>query len=60
MTVAAPRPAPAALLLDLRGMLVEDGRALEDAMDAVARARRHGLAIRFVTNTARRHHDDLL
>ncbi len=60
MTVAAPRPAPAALLLDLRGVLVEDGRALDGTVDSVAQARRHGLAIRFVTNTARRHHDDLL
>lgn len=41
-------------------MLVEDQSALPGAVDTVNLARRRGLAIRFVTNTATRHHDDLL
>jgi hypothetical protein len=57
----APDPAmPSALLLDLQGVLVEDQRALPGAVDTVNLARRRGVAIRFVTNTATRHHDDLL
>ena len=51
---------PSALLLDLQGVLVEDRHALPGAVDTVNRARRRGVAIRFVTNTATRHHDDLL
>lgn len=51
---------PSALLLDLQGVLVEDQSALPGAVDTVNLARRRGLAIRFVTNTATRHHDDLL
>ena len=51
---------PSALLLDLQGVLVEDQRALPGAVDTVNLARRRGVAIRFVTNTATRHHDDLL
>jgi ribonucleotide monophosphatase NagD (HAD superfamily) len=51
---------PSALLLGLQGVLVEDQRALTGAVDTVNLARRSGLAIRFVTNTATRHHDDLL
>ncbi|MFM9104007.1 MAG: hypothetical protein ACKOPS_22900 [Cyanobium sp.] len=57
----APDPAwPSALLLDLQGVLIEDQRALPGAVDTVTLARRRGVAIRFVTNTATRHHDDLL
>jgi len=51
---------PSALLLDLQGVLIEDQRALPGAVDTVNLARRRGVAIRFVTNTASRHHDDLL
>jgi ribonucleotide monophosphatase NagD (HAD superfamily) len=40
--------------------MVEDGRALDGAVDTVVRARHHGLVNHFVTNTARRHHHDLL
>jgi HAD superfamily hydrolase (TIGR01458 family) len=43
-----------ALLLDLNGVLFEDGVALSGAVEAVARARAEGLILRFVTNTATR------
>lgn len=57
----APNPPwPSALLLDLQGVLVEDHHALPGAVDTVNLARRWGVAIRFVTNTATRHHDELL
>jgi HAD superfamily hydrolase (TIGR01458 family) len=50
---------PAALLLDLNGVLYDDQGVVGGAVDTVAEARRRGLAIRYVTNTATRHHDTL-
>jgi HAD superfamily hydrolase (TIGR01458 family) len=50
---------PAALLLDLNGVLYDDHGVVPGAVDTVAEARRRGLAIRYVTNTATRHHDTL-
>lgn len=58
--MAPDTASPSALLLDLQGVLVEDQRALPGADDTVNLASRRGVAIRFVTNTATRHHDDLL
>jgi HAD superfamily hydrolase (TIGR01458 family) len=52
-------PTPAALLLDLNGVLYDDDGVVAGAVETVAEARRRGLALRFVTNTATRHHDDL-
>jgi HAD superfamily hydrolase (TIGR01458 family) len=49
-----------ALLLDIQGVLVEDGSALEGAVETVQELRRRGVAIRLVTNTATRHHEQLL
>lgn len=54
--VAAP---PAALLLDLNGVIFDEQGVVAGAADCVAEARRRGLAIRYVTNTATRHHDQL-
>jgi HAD superfamily hydrolase (TIGR01458 family) len=54
--VGAP---PAALLLDLNGVLFDERGVVAGAVDCVAEARRRGLAIRYVTNTATRHHDQL-
>jgi HAD superfamily hydrolase (TIGR01458 family) len=48
--------APAALLLDLNGVLHDDQGVVGGAVATVAEARRRGLAIRYVTNTATRHH----
>lgn len=58
-TGPAGAAAPAALLLDLNGVLYDDDGVVEGAVETVAEARRRGLAIRFVTNTATRHHDSL-
>ncbi|MDR5866693.1 TIGR01458 family HAD-type hydrolase [Halomonas koreensis] len=43
-----------AVLLDIGGVLHEDGRALPGAVEAVARLQAAGLALRFVTNTSRK------
>jgi ribonucleotide monophosphatase NagD (HAD superfamily) len=51
---------PQALLLDVEGVLVDYRVALAGALDTVREARRRGLAIRLVTNTATRHHEQLL
>lgn len=51
---------PQALLLDIQGVLVDNGIALAGALDIVREARRRGLPIRLVTNTATRHHEQLL
>lgn len=51
---------PQALLLDVQGVLVDNGVALAGAVETVREARRRGLAIRLVTNTATRHHEQLL
>lgn len=52
---------PQALLLDIQGVLVDNGVALDGAVDTVLKARcRRGLPIRLVTNTATRHHKQLL
>lgn len=51
---------PQALLLDVQGVLVDNGVALAGAVETVREARRCGLAIRLVTNTATRHHEQLL
>lgn len=50
---------PAALLLDLNGVLYDDHGVVSGAVDSVREARGRGLAIRYVTNTATRHHDSL-
>jgi HAD superfamily hydrolase (TIGR01458 family) len=44
-----------ALLLDLQGVLFEDGTPLPGAVEAVGAARAEGRTLRFVTNTATRH-----
>jgi HAD superfamily hydrolase (TIGR01458 family) len=44
-----------ALLLDLQGVLFEDGTPLPGAVEAVGAARAEGRILRFVTNTATRH-----
>ncbi|MGF1662296.1 MAG: HAD-IIA family hydrolase, partial [Kineosporiaceae bacterium] len=52
-----PRPAalpPAALLLDIDGVVVAGRRTLPGAGSAVAAARRAGVPVRFVTNNASR------
>ncbi|MEO1004118.1 MAG: TIGR01458 family HAD-type hydrolase [Cyanobacteria bacterium J06638_7] len=49
----------AALLLDLNGVLYDEGGVVGGAVATVAEARRRGLAIRYVTNTATRHHHTL-
>jgi HAD superfamily hydrolase (TIGR01458 family) len=51
---------PSALLLDLQGVLIDDRQPLPGAVEAVAEARRRGLPIRFVTNTATRPQGALL
>nr|WP_163500899.1 hypothetical protein [Halomonas socia] len=43
-----------AVLLDISGVLTEDGEALPGAVDAVARLQSSGLALRFLTNTSRK------
>lgn len=43
-----------AVLLDIGGVLHEDGRVLPGAVAAVARLQAAGLALRFVTNTSRK------
>lgn len=43
-----------AVLLDISGVLHEDGRALPGAVEAVARLQARDLALRFVTNTSRK------
>jgi len=43
-----------AVLLDISGVLTEDGEALPGAMEAVARLQESDLALRFLTNTSRR------
>lgn len=58
-TAAAP-PQPRALLLDIQGVLVNDGSALDGALEILEQARRHALPLRLVTNTATRHHEQLL
>jgi HAD superfamily hydrolase (TIGR01458 family) len=49
-----------ALLLDLNGVLFEDNTPIPGAVEAVAAARSGGLILRFVTNTATRHHRTIL
>lgn len=51
---------PSALLFDLQGVLIDDRQPLPGAVEAVAEARRRGLPIRFVTNTATRAQGALL
>ncbi len=43
-----------AVLLDISGVLHEDGQALPGAVEAVARLQERDLALRFVTNTSRK------
>lgn len=43
-----------AVLLDISGVLHEDGEALPGAVEAVARLQASSLALRFVTNTSRK------
>lgn len=50
---------PSALLFDLQGVLIDDRQPLPGAVEVVAEARRRGLLIRFLTNTATRHHQEL-
>lgn len=49
-----------ALLLDLKGVLFEDSTPYPGAVEVLAQAREMGLLLRFVTNTATRHHRDIL
>ena len=51
---------PSALLLDLQGVLIDERQPLPGAVEAVAQVRRHGLPLRFVTNTATRSQASLL
>lgn len=55
-----PDTRPDALLLDLSGVLYQGARALPGALDALERLRHAGLPVRFVTNTSRRSHAQLL
>ena len=48
------------VLLDLEGVLYQDGRPIDGARDAVAGLREKGLAIRFLTNTTTRPRGDIL
>ncbi len=48
------------VLLDLEGVLYQDGRPIDGAKDAVAGLREKGLAIRFLTNTTTRPRADIL
>ncbi|MDW7748449.1 TIGR01458 family HAD-type hydrolase [Halomonas sp.] len=43
-----------AILLDISGVLAEDGKALPGAVEAVARLQASGMALRFLTNTSRK------
>jgi len=43
-----------AILLDISGVLTEDGEALPGAIDAVAQLQESELALRFLTNTSRK------
>ncbi len=43
-----------AVLLDISGVLSEDGEALPGAVEAVGRLQSSGLALRFLTNTSRK------
>jgi len=47
----ANRDPPRAILLDLEGVLYQDGRAIPGAVEAVEALARRGLALRFLTNT---------
>lgn len=47
------------VLLDLEGVLYQDGRPIDGAIDAVAALRDRGLAIRFLTNTTTRPRGDI-
>lgn len=49
-----------ALLLDLQGVLFEDNTPIPGAVATVAAARASGMILRFVTNTATRHHLQIL
>jgi HAD superfamily hydrolase (TIGR01458 family) len=51
---------PSALLFDLQGVLIDERKPLPGAVEAVAQARRRGLPIRFLTNTATRPQEALL
>ena len=45
---------PAGCLIDLDGTVYQDGRAIPGAAAALAALRRHGVPLRFTTNTTRR------
>lgn len=47
------------LLLDLQGVLYQEGAVLEGAVEALAALRRRGLALRFLTNTTTRSRRDI-
>jgi len=49
-----------ALLLDIAGVLEQDGRAIDGSPEAVERLRAAGVPLRFVTNTSRRSRSALL
>jgi len=49
-----------ALLLDLSGVLYDDNKVIDGAIDCVREARHLGLQLRFVTNTATRSHHRIL
>lgn len=49
-----------ALLIDLSGVLYEGDKAVPGAVEAIGKARSHGLQLRFITNTSRRPWQQLL
>jgi HAD superfamily hydrolase (TIGR01458 family) len=51
---------PSALLFDLQGVLIDERQPLPGAVETVTQARRRGLPIRFLTNTATRSQKALL
>ncbi|MEM6915345.1 MAG: TIGR01458 family HAD-type hydrolase [Verrucomicrobiota bacterium] len=53
-------PEAKAVFFDLSGVLYEGSRVVSGAREAVATARDHGLAIRFLTNTATKAREDVL
>jgi len=58
--VSAPPPALKGVLLDLDGVVYLRDEPLPGSLDAVARLRAAGMAVRFVTNTTRTPHAQIL
>lgn len=47
----APMPSPTGLLIDLGGVVYQAGAAIPGSIEAIARLRDKGIALRFLTNT---------